>query len=597
VIACIDRDLAVGLLIKDLADSRWYRNAAEHLTRLAPVEEIETLASLLNDKHLTSDWDGKHLAMNALEEIGTDEAINKIREFLENRSLWLQRPYIYGLGIVADPAMVEHLIYLLYEPDRYIHRSIEYPASEEHYADEAANLCSEAIDILEHIGGAKVFDWLHRAMYWVSNVEEYRSPFDKIVEVLFKLDSSRAFTGLEGAIHSHDPLIRKRAVIALSHWNISISDCNLSILLNSIDDPELEIQLEIIAGIRSITCNNNLPDITAELRDYAILTTKPILIKYANHPNLKIRDRVIHLLLGSEPDERELIISLLDNIDPIHNKILDGIRSVPIEPNDLPILLSYLNHDSINLRSDVIGNLGKTEDSSILPILLHLIHDPELEIREAAVISIVKLGIAAIFPTVLELSNNSELVTILINELGDLSEEKPQANIFKEFYKNKDATLSFLETTEQKIVNNIRNKTHHVNGEIFALREIGDDLAITALQEILEADDSYADVDQSIPALASIGTERAVSVLLSFLPDIDKFYGWIAIQFYRLGKLGLVPQLWSAAHQVYSDRTAEAISRIQEREGLYNPDFSDRSHPLFEPPRPRLRQFLLGDNE
>lgn len=457
-------------------------------------------------------------------------------------------------------------------------------------------MCCEAIDVLEHIGGAKVFDWLHRAMYWVSNVEEYRSPFDKIVEVLFKLDSSRAFTVLEGAIHSHDPLIRKRAVIALSHWNILISDCNLSILLNSIDDPELEIQLEIIAGIRSIIRNNNLPDITAELRDYAILTTKPILIKYANHPNLKIRDRVIHLLLGSEPDERELIISLLDNIDPIHNKILDGIRSVPIEPNDLPILLSYLNHDSINLQSDVIRNLGKTEDSSILPILLHLIHDPELEIREAAVISIVKLGIAAIFPTVLELSNNSELVTILINELGDLSEEKPQANIFKEFYKNKDATLSFLETTEQKIVNNIRNKTHHVNGEIFALREIGDDLAITVLQEILEADDSYADVDQSIPALASIGTERAVSVLLSFLPDLDKFYGWIAIQFYRLGKLGLVPQLWSAAHHFYSERSSETISRIPEREGLYNPDFSDRSYPLFEPSYPRLRQFLLGDS-
>ena len=62
------------------------------------------------------------------------------------------------------------------------------------------------------------------------------------------------------------------------------------------------------------------------------------------------------------------------------------------------------------------------------------------------------------------------------------------------------------------------------------------------------------------------------------------------------GKLGLVPQFWSAHRQTYVDGGLVAISKIQERVGLYNPDFSDRSHPLFEPPRPRLRQFLLGDN-
>ncbi len=106
---------------------------------------------------------------------------------------------------------------------------------------------------------------------------------------------------------------------------------------------------------------------------------------------------------------------------------------------------------------------------------------------------------------------------------------------------------------------------------------------------------SYDDIDQAILSLANIGTEQAMSALLSFLPDLDRCYSWIAIQFYRLGKLGLVPQLWSAVRQFYSDRSSETISRIQEREGLYNPDFSDRSHPLFEPPRPRLRHMLLGD--
>ncbi len=604
VIACIDRDLAVSLLIKDLSDPLWYRNAAEHLAGLAPVEEIETLACLLKDKHLTSDWDGNHLAMTALEKIGTDQSTNKIRAFLEDRSLWLQRPYIYGLGIVADSTMVEHLIYLLYEPEQYIHRSTEYPASEGYYVNEVSNLCCQAIDVLERIAekNVNVFDWLHQALYWISNADEYRSPFDKIVELLFKLDFDRTLIALEGAIQSYDPVVRKRAAIALSHWNIPVNDLSLTILLNALEDIDLGVQVEIACCVRDIisrifnVTGYELANVTSELINRAISDTKQILIENASHPDLEIRDRVIHLLLGSEPDERELIISLLDNINPTHNRILNGLHPVPIEPNDLPILLSHLNHDSINLRSDVVRNLGRTGDSSILPLLLELIHDSELEIREAAVISLVALGTAGIFPTILELANNSEIVTILINGLGNLEQEKPQSEIFEEFRRDKSVTLRFLETAERTIVENIRNKTHHINGEVFALQEIGDDLAIAALQEILEADDSYADVDQSIPTLANIGTEQAISVLLSFLPDLDIFYGWIAIQFYRLGKLGLIPHLWSAERQIYSYRGSELITTIQEREGLYNPDFSDRSHPLFEPSRPRLRDFILGDN-
>jgi HEAT repeat protein len=551
-ISGIDRDLAVALLIEDLSDSHWYRNAAEHLARLAPVEAIEILATLLNDARLTSEWDGKHLAMTALEEIGTDEAINKIREVLENRSLWLQRPYIYGLGIVADPAMVEHLIYLLYEPEQYIHRSIEYPASEKYYANEADDLCNQAIDALERVGGEKVFDWLHQALYWISNDDDY-SPFDKIVELLFKLDRDRTLTALEGAIKSYDPLVRERAAIALSDWRIPVDDRNITILLNAIDDPDLDVQLKILSCIRERIdvilrghYSNNV-NITPELIDLAISDTKPIIFKYLNHPDVEIREQFIQQLSTKDADERHLIECVY--IDP---------------PTDLPTQLK-------------------------------LLCDPEREIRELAVKSIVELGTATIFPTVLELASNSELVATLIRELEKLADNNLSAPIFSEFHRDRDIALKFIETAEKTNVENIRNKIHHVNGEIFALQAIGDELAITSLQEILEADDSYDDIDQAILSLANIATEQAMSVLLSFLPDIDKFYGWIAIQFYRLGKLGLVPQLWSATCQFYSCRSSEVISRIQEREGLYNPNFSDRSHPLFEPPLPRLRQILLGD--
>jgi HEAT repeat protein len=603
-ISCIDRDLGIALLIEDLSDSRWHHNAAEHLSRLASGEEIELLAPLLKDKYLTSEWDSKHLAIEALERIGTDEAINKIREILEDRSLWLQTSYTYALGIVADPAMVEHLIYLLYEPELYIHRSIEYPESEEYYANEADHLCCAAIEALERIGqkNVNVFGWLHQSLYWISNVDEFHSPFQKIVRALFKLDRDRILTALEGAIKSYDPIVRKRAVMALAVWDVPICDRNLIILLNALNDSELDVHLEVVCSIRDIISKvfytiGYEANITPELLNRAILKTKPILIKWASHPDLEIRDRVIDMLLGSEPDERELIVKLLGDVRSTYAGILDGIRSVPIEPKDLPVLLTYLKYDSVDLRAGVARNIGKTRDDSIVPILLELIRDPEQEIRDAAIASIIELGSEAIFSTVLELAANPELVATLIFELRKLADENANAAIFNNFHRDRNVTLEFIETAEQTSVYNIRSKTHHVNGEIFALLAIGDELGVTALQEILETNDSYDDIDQAVLSLAKIGTEHAMSVLLSFLPDLDIFYGWIAIQFHNLGKLGLIPHLWSAERQIHSYRGSELITTIQEREGLYNPDFSDRSHPLFESPHTRLRHILLGDTE
>lgn len=596
-ISCIDRDLAIALLIEDLSDSRWYRNAAEHLARLASVEEIELLAPLLNDEYLTSKWDSKHLAIEALERIGTDEAINKIREVLEDRSLWLQTPYIYMLGIVADPAMVEHLIYLLYEPELYIHRSAEYPESEEYYANEVTNLSYQAIDALERIGGNKVFDLLHQSMYWISNSDEGYSPFVRIVELLFKLDCDRTLTALECAIQSCDPAIRKRAAIAVSDWRIPAVDRNITILLNAVHDPDLNVQLKIVSCIRARIDHvvrghySNNVNISPKLIERCISETKPILIKNATHPNREVRDCIIDLLFDSEPDEHKLRNSLLNGLSYTY-KMLEGVTTVRIDKNNLLEFVAYLKQD-IQVGNTV--ELSQIDDDSIVSILLELLHDPEFEIQEAAVNIMVELENSIIFPILLELASNAELVATAISELKKLADYDSHAAIFRNFHCDRDITLKFIETAEKTCIENIRNKMHRVNGEVFALRAIGSDSGIAALQEILEANDSYHDIDQAVLSLADIGTERAMSVLLSFIPNLDVFYGWIAIQFHNWGKLGLIPHLWSAERQIHSYRGSELIETIQEREGLYNPDLSDRSHPLFESPRPRLRHMLLGD--
>jgi hypothetical protein len=158
--------------------------------------------------------------------------------------------------------------------------------------------------------------------------------------------------------------------------------------------------------------------------------------------------------------------------------------------------------------------------------------------------------------------------------------------------------MKFLETAEKSLVEAIENNVGYLSPNIFRLGEIGSDLAIAPLQKIIKSD-AYAYYDEpedAVRSLETIGTDAAKMALLETLIDRPNLGRSVFNIFSDDGKLGIVPQLWSAHRQTYVDGGLAAISQIQGKEGLYNPDFSDRSHPLFEPPHPRLRQILLGDN-
>jgi hypothetical protein len=310
-----ERDLVLRII--NLALEVDLRLAAKLTASLAPelqqliIEQIDSVQSIecsslfkkLNDN---VSYDLQDEYSENLEKVYSEAEIEEIRISLHNnKSKWSDVNWIEKLGIVAEPLMVEHLIYLLNAPNYYVDRSSEYPFSDEYYTDRANSICSKAIEALEYIGGEKVFDWLHQAMYWMQPNYDYPNPFRQTIQALFRLDRSRTYTALEGAIRSYDPGVRKRAVMALFAPYIPISDCNLSILLNAIDDSDLDVQLEIVRGIRKIISNDDIPDLTPELVDYAILVTKLILIEHINHPDLEIRSRVIHQLSEDEPDERE----------------------------------------------------------------------------------------------------------------------------------------------------------------------------------------------------------------------------------------------------------------------------------------------------
>jgi hypothetical protein len=269
---------------------------------------------------------------------------------------------------------------------------------------------------------------------------------------------------------------------------------------------------------------------------------------------------------------------------------------------DLPILLTYLQSSWIHIKDYAVLCIGKIGDDSIVPILAELIHDKDSGIRQTAVQSIINLGNSAIFPTVLELASNHELVVTLINGLESNRLESnyfgTRSTIFEEFHRDRSITLKFLETAEQSLIEVIGNKIGSVHKKIRALGEIGTDLAVPSLGNLLKSRHLYQDITEDcVVALTQIGTQQSISILLEFLPEENTLGYYVCTELVcHVGKLGLLPQLLLLQRQTYSHILSDPIATIQKREGLYNPEFSDRSHPLFEPPRPRLRQFLLGDN-
>jgi HEAT repeat protein len=536
-----------------------------------------------------------------LNKVYSESEIEEIRFSLHrNKSKWSETNWIKKLGIVAEPIMVEHLIYLLNEPNCPFYRSTGYEFIDDFDLEIINERCCYAIEAIEYIGGEKVFDWLHQAMYWMQTNYDYPNPFHQTVQALFRLDRSRTYTALEGAMQSYDPGIRKRAVIAIVTSDIPISDCNLSILLNAIDDPNLDVQLEIVKSIREIINEEDITDLTPELIDYAILITKPILLEHINHPDIEIRDRVIDLLSAEEPDEREAIVRAFGNISSNIGKFFEKYLYRIVKPADLPILLEYLEHDSIEIRACAAGAIGTIGDDSLLPLLVKLIHDPEHSIQAAAIRSIAAIGSATTFPVLLELAANPELVADLICKLNCPWERRaPKLAIIKEFHKDRDFTIEFLETAEQTLIENIRNSPKLSGWNIDALNQIGSDRSILPLYELLKSncsgsDDPDEDPIDTVDAIIGISGDRSIPILLEFLANPTTLGGAIMRQFRYNGKLGVVPQLWSIQYQTYSSYLSAAILEIQEREGLYSPSFSDDVHPLFELGYPRLRDILLN---
>ena len=516
----IDRDLGIERLIAALYDSRLYRDGAiKILNQLAPVEAITALADvpeLMEDEYDCSSRELVHDAIASLGKIGTPAALTKIRDILHlDKCYWSNKLWIQGLGIVAEPAMVEHLIYLL------------------HFTEDP-EVCVEALEALAKVKLDLAFEILHRSLYWITD-DGYPNLFEKNVEILFRLDRSRALEAIESAIHCKDSIIQQRAAKALSLSDIFIDDRNLSILLNAVDEPAAEVLVEIVLNIRKILeLFSHRFEWLIEVRldetsvDRAYAVTQPILVNFLSHRNLEIKQKAISaFLIGNlfntdyqlneesidilrnvRSDDLILLPTFLCDANEIDINFLTHHSDRFLSPSHLSLLLQYLEHNRIELKAYALANLGIIGDNSILPVLTSFLTDSESIVRASAVKGIVRLGTEETLPLLLELATDRELVTTLIKELEGLSRVRPKLPIFHEFDRDPNFFKHLLDIAELNLIKFVEDDRLPPLDLMDCLASVAiTEDSVVAVDRILTAEGcTYHYEHRVIVTLAKIGT-------------------------------------------------------------------------------------------
>ena len=606
----LDPDVAATLLIETLYSDSYYYLAGDRLPRLAIAEAdapiliesrkaavINALISLL-DISPTDDYDNYDCpALDALGKIGTELAIDKIRDILNNdKSLWLNPTWIQQLGIIGEIPMVEHLLYLLYFAEEYIDRTSDDLITKENesdYEQKANTLRCEAILGIERLGGTLAFDILHQSLYCIGNSREYPDPWGTITQALFRLDYDRILISLEQEICNRDSAVRLRVVNILGSWYIDINDRHLSILLNALEDPDLEVRDQIAFVIKSIINCSQYHDrrmsvtvnITPKLLDLAI--NNPIFVAHDFYRELAtkdIRNRVIQRELLKEGDRSFIKLLSIDQLDRL------------ISDLDLIELIKEPDYIWSDFRAEAIAQMGKIGDESVLPKLIALLENPERSIREAAVEGIVQIGTVDTIPILLSLATHPELVMTLVWYLEELRKKDKTARGLDLLLGNRELSREFLDIAEITIVDIAIEECKRSVMAVLCLGAIGStNEAVWTLDKIIR--DGYHHYHYALRSLARLDNELAISKISEYLLEDGDFANQMGGELRHVYRLGIVSYLWECERNHYSDTLSSIIETIQEREGLYNPDFSDRSHPLFEPSYPRLRQFLLGTRE
>jgi HEAT repeat protein len=601
----LDQNLAAALMIESLYDNRFRNTAADMLAGLSMTDADGMILAELMTPEATEalgdvlscglcDDTRRHI-IDILSKIGTAAAVTKIREGLnKDKSRWLDLGWIQGLGVVADTPMVEHLVYLLHFGGEYIGTTsdehIREDYREEHHRRKANELICEAILGIERLNGCLAFEVLHQSLYWIADTS-FPDPLEVIIQALFRLDRDRTFTALECAIHSYDPAVQMVAAQALDNDTL-IDDRTLSILLGALEDQKPVVRTKIVNTIGSIIYRvQNLENPRAQIFGHIINISPELLALAVSHPTIVLHDSLNDLAtqdITNRVVQKELIkCRNLDFIQLLNTNQLDILLS------DAELTETPLDYYHANLRVEILTQMAKIGDSSVLPKLIPFLEDSEYSIRDAAIQGIVTLGTIETIPILLSIARQPALVECLIWYLEELKDKT--APVFNLFLKDREWTNDFLRIAEKTLIS-IRTEDLECNVvPILCLGAIGiSDEAVLMIDGIIR--NGYHHYPDALKALANIDNELAMYKLLDYL--FENIHTTHACGFIEQRcKLGIIPQLKKCGPHC-AKGLSSTISAIQEREGLYNPDFSDTpSYPMFQKGSPRLRDLLLGNIE
>jgi hypothetical protein len=206
------------------------------------------------------------------------------------------------------------------------------------------------------------------------------------------------------------------------------------------------------------------------------------------------------------------------------------------------------------------------------------------------------MGTTATIPILLSLATHPKLVMTLVWYLEELRKKGKTARGLDLLVQDRELSRNFLDVAEKTIVEVAIEECQRSVMVVLCLGAIGStDESVLTLDKFIKG--GYHHYNYALRSLARIDNELAISKISEYLLEDGDFANHMVDELRHIYRLGIVPYLWECERNHYSGTLSDLVTTIQKREGLYNPDFSDRSHPLFEPSYPRLRQFLLGNNE
>lgn len=198
----------------------------------------------------------------------------------------------------------------------------------------------------------------------------------------------------------------------------------------------------------------------------------------------------------------------------------------------IPGLIQFLEHENSTVRLFTVEAIRKLKSKAAIPYLYYLLEDKSFSVRNSVISTLGEIGSDAIIPALITAINNDNCNSIASNAvkaLGKIGSETATTILIRTL-QNRDAiirvsaveALGQIRTEEaiRALVTSLQDKNSSVRWyTTIALGQIHCEKTIPALRTVLLKDKKDSVRRGAASALAKIGSEAAISLLIQILKD------------------------------------------------------------------------------